>query len=173
MTDSLRPDGALPSASLGRRREVPVTYTPSLLEAIPLAIARDCPGQETWVTLSALRFTCLCPVTSQPDWAELTINYVPVDRLLESKSLKEYLHSFRMHAGFHEDLCRLIADDVARCVAPRYLEVIGRFDSRGSIAIWPYVQYARPGDAGAEELRDLRHRHYAPGRWAPPEGMVR
>jgi 7-cyano-7-deazaguanine reductase len=112
-------------------------------------------------------------VTGQPDWAEITVNYVPAAQLVESKSFKEYLHSFRMHADFHEDVCRMVGDDLVACIAPRYLEVIGRFDSRGSIAIWPYVQYAADGDDEAGALKATRRAHYTPGKWAPPEGMAR
>jgi 7-cyano-7-deazaguanine reductase len=167
-----RPDHQLPTSSLGQRREQPFSYSPHLLEAIPVSSARALPHQQSWVTLAALRFTSLCPVTGQPDWADLTISFIPDAHLVESKSLKEYLTSFRMHGDFHEDVCRIIVDDLASCVRPRYLELSGRFDSRGSIAIWPYVQYARPGDPWANDL--LRHRalHYTPGAWAPAPGSV-
>jgi 7-cyano-7-deazaguanine reductase len=152
--------------SLGQRRDTPFTYTPALLEAVPLAATPDA-GPSPWVSLLCLRFTSLCPVTSQPDWAELDLNYLPDGQLIESKSLKEYLNSFRMHGGFHEDVCRTVCRDLAACIRPRYLEVIGRFDSRGSIAIWPYVQYAASGDAEAEAILAHRRRDYAPGRWSP------
>jgi 7-cyano-7-deazaguanine reductase len=118
------------------------------------------------VSLDCFRFTSLCPVTGQPDWAAVTISYLPGTKLVESKSLKEYLNSFRMHGDFHEDVCRIICDDLVKCIAPRYLEVVGSFDSRGSIAIWPYAQYAKPGDAHAERVRDHRLLNYVPGAYA-------
>ncbi|MFW5846058.1 MAG: preQ(1) synthase [Planctomycetota bacterium] len=162
----IRRDEELPRASLGQRRETPVTYTPALLEAVPLASQRGDGQQQCWVSLDCLRFTSLCPVTGQPDWATITVNYVPRRLLVESKSLKEYLNSFRMHGDFHEDVCRVICEDLVRCTEPRYLEVVGDFDSRGSIAIRPYVQWALEGDAGAQEIRRERFLHYRPGRYS-------
>lgn len=158
-------------ASLGKRRETPFTYSPELLEAIPLRLERDLAGQQMWVSNNALRFTSLCPVTGQPDWADLSINYIPDAHLIESKSLKEYLGSFRMHGDFHEDVCRIICDDLCHCIKPRYCEISGRFDSRGSIAIWPYVQWARPDDQAMQELAKERLIHYRPGAWCA-EGRV-
>lgn len=155
----------LPTATLGKRRDQPFTYSPALLESVPLA-ARGDDGGRLWVSLACLRFSSLCPVTGQPDWGEFTINYLPTDKLVESKSLKEYLTSFRMHGDFHEDLCRIIGNDLVALLAPRFIEVTGLFDSRGSIAIWPYWSWAAAGDQEAAELRAHRLRDYAPGRWA-------
>ena len=171
MSDRTRREQDLPQRSLGKQRQTPFSYDRSLLEAVPFTSGRAHREQSCWVSLACLRFTTLCPVTGQPDWAELAINYLPRERLVESKSLKEYLGSFRMHGDFHEDVCRLICDDLVELLAPRYLELCGHFDSRGSIAIWPYVQYADPDDADAQAL--LRHRRdgYAPGRWAPPRDL--
>ncbi|MDA3960565.1 MAG: preQ(1) synthase [Planctomycetota bacterium] len=159
----------LPSQSLGTRRETPFTYTPSLLEAI----AYTGGGSGSWVSLNALRFTSLCPVTGQPDWAEITINFLPKEKLIESKALKEYLGSFRMHGDFHEDVIRIICDDLAACIAPRYIEVLGHFDSRGSVAIWPYAQYADANDQQAQALREHRFLNYSPGCWAADPRTVR
>lgn len=155
----------LPTATLGKRRKTPFTYAPKLLEAVPLGVGRSFAVDRLWVTNTCLRFTSLCPVTGQPDWADVTINYLPAAKLVESKSLKEYLGSFRMHGDFHEDVCRIICDDLVKLLAPFYLEVIGHFDSRGSIAIWPYVQYARPDDGMAQNLLETRFAGYAPGRY--------
>lgn len=157
----------LPTATLGKRRETPFTYTPALLEAVPLSTSREFVCDRMWVSNNCLRFTSLCPVTGQPDWADIYLNYIPATQLVESKSFKEYLGSFRMHGDFHEDVCRIICDDLVRLLAPRYLEVIGQFDSRGSIAIWPYVQYAMPGDEAMQKLLSDRLAGYAPGKYAP------
>jgi 7-cyano-7-deazaguanine reductase len=154
--------------SLGKRRDTPVTYTPSLLEAVPFAPHRPFSGQESFVTLNCLRFTSLCPVTGQPDWADLTINYIPERLLVESKALKEYLNSFRMHGDFHEDVCRIIVDDLAALLSPRYLELSGRFDARGSIAIWPFVQYSRPNDSAMRSILEARRAAYRPGGFCVP-----
>lgn len=165
---SLRTRRELPHASLGKRRRQPFSYSPRLLEAIPLAGGRRFACGAPLVSLLCRRFTSLCPVTGQPDWADLTISYLPDRLLVESKSLKEYLTSFRQHGDFHEDVVRVVCDDLVRLLAPRYLEVIGRFDSRGSVAIWPCAQFARPDDAEAADM--LRHRRlgFAPGAWTGP-----
>jgi 7-cyano-7-deazaguanine reductase len=165
-----RTGGALPHATLGKKRKVPFTYEPKLLEAVPLRIGRDFAVGNLWVSNNCLRFTSLCPVTGQPDWADIFINYIPDHKIVESKSLKEYLHSFRMHGDFHEDVCRIVCDDLVRCMQPRYLEVIGQFDSRGSIAIWPFAQYAASGDSLAESIYADRLRNYAPGKYSPTYG---
>jgi 7-cyano-7-deazaguanine reductase len=157
------------TAALGKRRKTPFTYTPALLDSVPLADARELVVDALWVSNNCLRFTSLCPITGAPDWADIFINYMPSTLLVESKSLKEYLGSFRMHGDFHEDVCRVICDDLARLMAPRYIEVLGHFDSRGSIAIWPYVQYAMPGDDFAAKMLEQRLLGYAPGKYAPQQ----
>ncbi len=168
-----RNEDQLPSATLGTRRETPFTYTPSLLESITIDIKRPFAGQHSWVTNNCLRFTALCPVTGQPDWADICINYIPKQHLVESKSLKEYLGSFRMHGDFHEDVCRIFCEDIVECIQPTYIEVIGQFDSRGSIAIWPYVQWADPSSAWAVELQRERCLHYAPGKYSAQQSYTR
>ncbi len=163
--DQIRRGRALPHTTLGKRRATPFTYAPRLLEAVPLPVGRAFAQPGLWVCLRCLRFTSLCPVTGQPDWGVITVNYIPAKRLVESKSLKEYLGSFRMHGDFHEDVVRVVCDDLVRLLAPRYLEVVGRFDARGSIAIWPYVQYAAPGDEEMLAVRMHRLCGFAPGRY--------
>jgi 7-cyano-7-deazaguanine reductase len=170
-TTTTRGAQQLPRATLGKRRATPFTYSPHLLEAIPFAAQltpndkKSTAKKSLWVSNNCLRFTSLCPVTGQPDWADITINYIPAGHLVESKSLKEYLNSFRMHGDFHEDVCRLMCADISTLIKPRYLEVIGQFDSRGSIAIWPYVQYAADNDAEMQQLLHERFTHYAPGKY--------
>lgn len=161
-----RRGSGLPKATLGRKRAQKYTYDRRLLEAVPLIARRGGADPRMWVSNNCLRFTSLCPVTGQPDWASLSINYIPAGQLVESKSLKEYLGSFRMHGDFHEDVCRIICDDLAACIAPRYLEVVGSFDTRGSIAIWPYVQFAAAGDGEAQRLKEYRFLNYEPGKYA-------
>ncbi len=156
----------LPQATLGTRRATPFVYTPSLLEAVAIE-QRTAGATPMWVTNNCLRFTSLCPVTGQPDWAELCLSYIPDQHLVESKSLKEYLGSFRNHGDFHEDCIRIICNDVAALIRPRYLEVIGHFDSRGSIAIWPYVQFIRAHDRWAKTLGSQRFASYRPGGYGP------
>ena len=162
---------ALPQATLGKRRATPFTYSPNLLEAIPIE-ARTANDEPMWVTNNCLRFTSLCPVTGQPDWAEICLSYVPAGHLVESKSLKEYLNSFRNHGDFHEDCIRIICRDLAAVMRPRYLEVMGHFDSRGSIAIWPYAQHAAAKDRWAQQLKTQRFAAYRPGGYGP-QGYAR
>ncbi len=172
MSPPLRAGKALPRATLGKRRAAKFTYDPRLLEAVPLALTRRFVPHSLWVSKLCLRFTSLCPVTGQPDWATLHLNYIPRERLVESKSLKEYLGSFRMHGDFHEDVCRIILDDLVSLLEPRYLEVLGHFDARGSIAIWPFTQYACEGDADAHGILRERRAGYAPGSYGPRGSVV-
>jgi 7-cyano-7-deazaguanine reductase len=168
MTDRpLRKGNALPTATLGKIRRPRFTYDAALLEAVPYGLGRDFGAQSVWVSNLCQRFTSLCPVTGQPDWAVIHLNYIPQARLVESKSLKEYLQSFRMHGDFHEDVCRIICDDLVELLAPRYLEILGEFDSRGSIAIWPYVSHARAEDGEAQAILSHRRLNYAPGAYGP------
>jgi 7-cyano-7-deazaguanine reductase len=93
------------------------------------------PGRDYVVTLTTNEFTCLCPATGQPDFAEITIQYTPAERVLESKSLKLYLWSFRDVGTFHEHVANVILDEVVRALEPRWCKVTARFGARGGIAI--------------------------------------
>ena len=90
-------------------------------------------------------FTSLCPITGQPDFAEIRISYIPDVKMVESKSLKLYLFSFRNHGAFHEDCVNIIMKDLIRLMNPKYIEVTGLFTPRGGISIYPYANYGRPG----------------------------
>jgi 7-cyano-7-deazaguanine reductase len=113
------------------------------------------PGSAWAVSLLCSEFTCLCPVTGQPDYGRLRIDYVPDASCVESKSLKLYLMRFRNHGSFHEDLVNRVADDLAGRLSPRYLRVYGDFNSRGGIAIRPLAVRAAPGLGADEEARCL------------------
>jgi 7-cyano-7-deazaguanine reductase len=99
------------------------------------------------VTLDCGEFTCRCPVTGQPDWATIAITYVPAGRIVESKSVKLYLETFREEGIFHEHLATTIRDDFVAALDPRSLEVTVNFNSRGGIAISAQSSYDR--DAAA------------------------
>ncbi len=99
------------------------------------------------VTLNCAEFTCRCPITNQPDWATITISYVPAGRIVESKSVKLYLETFREEGIFHEHLATTIRDDFVAALDPRSLEVTVDFNSRGGIAISAQSSYDR--DAGS------------------------
>ncbi len=121
-------------------------YDPGLLETF----VNKHPGRDYWVTFTCPEFTTLCPLTGQPDFATLTIQYIPAARLVESKSLKLYLFSFRNHGDFHEDCVNIILNDLAAAMDPRYIEVWGRFMPRGGITIDPYCNRGRTGTAYAD-----------------------
>jgi 7-cyano-7-deazaguanine reductase len=92
-------------------------------------------GSDYVVRFTAPEFTCLCPVTGQPDFAHFVIDYVPGGKLVESKSLKLFLNSFRNHAAFHEDTTLMIAKRVAAAIKPKYLRIAGYWFPRGGMPI--------------------------------------
>ena len=101
------------------------------------------PGRPYTVTLESNEFTCLCPATGQPDFATITICYVPDQRILESKSLKLYLWSFRDEGHFHEHVTNVILDDLVAALDPIRCEVVGAFNVRGGISITVEAKYER------------------------------
>ena len=96
-------------------------------------ISFDCP-----------EFTSLCPVTSQPDFGHITVNYVADKLCIESKSLKLYLFSYRNHNTFHEEAVNSILEDLVKACSPRWMEVRGKFRPRGGIAISVVATHGRP-----------------------------
>ncbi len=127
----------------------PVDYDPSLLETFE----NRHPGREYVVTLDCPEFTTLCPITSQPDFGKIVIRYIPRIRMVESKSLKLYLFSFRNHGDFHEDVVNVILNDLVKLMDPRYIEVQGRFMPRGGISIHPFANH---GDAEHQDMVRVR-----------------
>lgn len=125
--------------SLGKQTAYNFDYSPEFLEAIP----NKNTARNYFVKLNCEEFTCVCPVTGQPDFAALKIRYIPDEKLVESKSLKLYLTSFRGVGIFHEEVVNRIADDLIKLLNPRYLEVEGNFSVRGGIAIEPFVNFGR------------------------------
>jgi len=90
-------------------------------------------------------FTSVCPITGQPDFAVITITYIPDLKCLESKSLKLYLFSFRNVGMFHEEITNRILDDVVRAVQPRWARVRGKMNPRGGISIDVTAEHCNPG----------------------------
>ena len=121
--------------TLGKTTRASADYDPSMLDAF----ANKHPERDYWVTFTAPEFTTLCPKTGQPDFATLTIRYIPNKKLVESKSLKLYLFGFRNHGDFHEDVINVIYNDLVKLLAPKYMEVYGKFAARGGISIDPFV----------------------------------
>ena len=91
------------------------------------------PERDYEISFEAPEFTCLCPMTGQPDFATIRIRYVPDEHLVELKSLKLYLWSFRQEGAFHEDVTNRILNDFVAVASPRWLEVTGDFNVRGGI----------------------------------------
>ena len=137
---------------LGNKQvQYPTTYSPSLLETF----VNKHIGNEYVVTFHCPEFTTLCPMTGQPDFATIIISYIPRERMVESKSLKLYLFSFRNHGDFHEDCVNIIMKDLVHLMNPRYLEVTGVFSPRGGISIYPFANW---GDEEHQELVKARMR---------------
>lgn len=116
-------------------------YNPSVLERF----GNKHPDNDYFVKFNCPEFTSLCPITGQPDFANIVISYVPDAYMVESKSLKLYLFSFRNHGDFHEDCVNIIMKDLIRLLSPKYIEVWGKFLPRGGISIDPYCNYGKPG----------------------------
>lgn len=125
-------------------------YTPNVLEAF----VNKHPENEYLVTLDCPEFTSLCPKTGQPDFGHIVINYIPRIKMVESKSLKLYLFSFRNRGDFHEDCVNIIMKDLVNLMDPKYIEVKGYFNPRGGISIIPFANY---GDAEHQDFGALAH----------------
>ena len=123
----------------------------AILERVP----NPHPGTNYVARFTAPEFTSLCPVTGQPDFAHIVIDYVPGDWLVESKSLKLYLSSFRNHGAFHEDCTVRIAKDLAALLEPKWLRIGGYWYPRGGIPIDVFWQ---TGEVPA-------------GTWVPDQGV--
>lgn len=130
-------------------------YNPGYLEKIPNAHA----DRDYFIKFNCPEFTSLCPKTGQPDFAAMYISYIPDKYIVESKSLKLYLFSFRNHGDFHEDCVNIIMSDLIDLLSPRYIEVWGRFLPRGGLSIDPYCNYGKVGTEWREfaRYRLLRH----------------
>jgi 7-cyano-7-deazaguanine reductase len=125
---------------LGSKTEYKQEYAPEVLETFTNKNQEN----DYWVRFNCPEFTSLCPITSQPDFAEIRISYIPDQKMVESKSLKLYLFSFRNHGAFHEDCVNTIMKDLIQLMDPKYIEVTGFFLPRGGISIYPYANYGRP-----------------------------
>ncbi len=127
-------------AALGRRIPLPKSPAAARLEAVP----NPHPRETYLVRFTCPEFTALCPVTGQPDFAHFVIDYVPRRRLLESKSLKLFLASFRDHRAFHEDCTMTIAARIRAAIAPKWLRIGGYWFPRGGIPIDVFYQSGPP-----------------------------
>lgn len=120
-----------PVTILGQATKLPQSPEEAVLERVP----NPHPDTHYVARFTAPEFTCLCPVTGQPDFAHLVIDYVPRDWLVESKSLKLYLGAFRNHGAFHEATTITIAKRLAELLEPHYLRIGGYWYPRGGMPI--------------------------------------
>jgi 7-cyano-7-deazaguanine reductase len=125
---------------LGRSTPLPSSPDEAVLDTVP----NPHPGQLYAIRFTAPEFTSLCPVTGQPDFAHLVIDYVPDTVILESKSLKLFLGSFRNHGAFHEDCTVGIARRLVASLKPRWLRIAGYWYPRGGIPIDVFYQTGEP-----------------------------
>jgi 7-cyano-7-deazaguanine reductase len=137
---------------LGRKAELPESPEKAVLEFVP----NPHPGVGYLVRFAAPEFTSLCPITGQPDFAHLVIDYVPKERLVESKSLKLFLGSFRNHGAFHEDCTVGIAKRLIKELDPVWLRIGGYWYPRGGIPIDVFYQSGPP----------------PAGLWLPDQGVA-
>ena len=122
-------------------REI-TSYNPKILEKFENRIEE----KAYWVSLDCFEFTVLCPITNQPDFGKVLINYVPDKYLVESKSLKLYFTSFRTHGDFSEDVINLMLADLINLLDPKYIELRASFNPRGGISINPFVNHGKGGE---------------------------
>ena len=122
------------------RQRYPDNPDEAKLESFP----NPYPQRDYWIHFDCPEFTVLCPITGQPDFALITIDYVPDNLCLESKALKFYLYSYRNTGAFHEESVNRILDDIVKACHPRRLKVIGKFNPRGGIAIMVSAEFPGP-----------------------------
>lgn len=140
---------------LGGQTKYRDDYAPDVLEYFP----NKHPENDYFVKFNCPEFTSLCPKTGQPDFATIYISYVPDQKLVESKSLKLYLFSFRNHGDFHEDCVNIIMKDLIRLLDPKYIEVWGKFLPRGGLSIDPFANYGKKGTEWEKTARRRLHYH--------------
>ncbi len=125
---------------LGKNSPIPATPEKAKIEKVP----NPHKGTAYAVRFTCPEFTSLCPLTGQPDFAHLVIDYIPKDFLLESKSLKLFMHSFRNHGAFHEDCTIYIAKRIEKEIKPVWLRIAGFWYPRGGIPIDVFYQTKNP-----------------------------
>jgi 7-cyano-7-deazaguanine reductase len=139
-------------SQLGHATPIPASPDQAHLERAP----NPQPGTPYLVRFSAPEFTSICPVTGQPDFGILVIDYAPKDWIVESKSLKLYLQSFRNHGAFHEDCTIAVAKRVIETISPTWLRIGGYWNPRGGMPIDVFWQTGAPPD----------------GLWLPDQGVA-
>jgi 7-cyano-7-deazaguanine reductase len=125
---------------LGSETKAPASPGEAVLERVP----SEAGAKNYVVRFTCPEFTSLCPMTGQPDFAHIVIDYIPGEWLVESKSLKLFFHSFRNHGGFHEACTMMIADRLVELLAPRWLRIGAYWYPRGGIPIDVFWQTGAP-----------------------------
>ncbi|MDK4683744.1 preQ(1) synthase [Kingella negevensis] len=138
-----------------QKTQYPTDYAPEMLESFD----NKHPTNDYFVKFVCPEFTSLCPITGQPDFATITIRYIPDVKMVESKSLKLYLFSFRNHGDFHEDCVNIIMKDLIKLMNPKYIEVYGDFTPRGGISIMPFANYGRENTPFEQMARERLFKH--------------
>lgn len=140
---------------LGKATNYSFDYNPDILERF------ENKNQENdyFVKFNCPEFTSLCPITGQPDFAAIYISYVPDIFMVESKSLKLYLFSYRNHGDFHEACVNRIMKDLIKLLEPKYIEVWGKFTPRGGISIDPFCNYGKEGTDWQKTAKKRLHMH--------------
>ena len=139
-------------SQLGRPSQIPASPGDAVLERVP----NPHKGALYLVRFSAPEFTSICPVTGQPDFGVLVIDYAPGDWMVESKSLKLFLQSFRNHGAFHEDCTLQVAKRVIAAIEPKWLRIGGYWNPRGGMPIDVFWQTGAPPE----------------GLWLPDQGVA-
>ena len=140
------------TAVLGRPAEIPTDPVTAPLDRVP----NPHPDVDYLIRFTVPEFTALCPITGQPDFAHLVIDYAPAAWLIESKSLKLYLGSFRNHGAFHEDCTLSVGRRIVETAEPRWLRIAGYWYPRGGIPIDVFWQTSPPPT----------------GLWVPDQGVA-
>ncbi len=122
------------------------------LEAFP----NRTPGRYYLVTLETSEFTCVCPITGQPDFADIRVMYIPDEKIVESKSFKLYLWSYRNEGAFHEHVVNRILDDLVGILDPHWCKVIGAFNVRGGIGITVEAEHTKTPAARQQWLEGMQ-----------------
>ncbi len=125
--------------NLGKQSQIPSEPSIDILESV----ANPHIDTDYSIRFTCPEFTSICPITSQPDFAHITLDYVPNELIVESKSLKLYLFSYRNHGAFHEDCTISIAKDIIKTIAPKWLRIVGIWYPRGGIPIDIFYQTSK------------------------------
>lgn len=108
------------------------------------------PERDYTIEINTPEFTCLCPMTDQPDFADITLRYIPNERCVELKSLKQYFWSYRDEGAFHEAVTNKILSDIVEAIDPREAVVTGKFNVRGGLYTTITASHSAPGRNSAE-----------------------